>query len=65
MTTFPLFLLTTNPHHAPLMDWQHAARDACWVIGIMGLSLSWIVLVGYVRPALAALRDGRRGRQTL
>jgi cardiolipin synthase len=65
MTTFPLFLLTTNPHHAALVSWQHAARDACWVIGIIGLSLSWIVLVGYVRPAVAALRAGRQGRGIL
>lgn len=65
MTTFPLFLLTTNPHGAPLSGWQHDARDVCWVIGIMGLSLSWLVLFGYVRPALAALRAGRRGRQIL
>ena len=36
MTTFPLFLLTTNPHHAALRPWQHDARDACWVIGIHG-----------------------------
>ena len=65
MTTFPLFLLTTNPHHAPLQTWQHDARDACWVIGILGLTLSWIVLFGYVKPALQALRDGRRARRIL
>jgi cardiolipin synthase len=65
MTTFPLFLLTTNPHHAALVPWQHVARDACWVIGIAGLSLSWLVLAGYVRPALAALRAGRRARGIL
>jgi cardiolipin synthase (CMP-forming) len=65
MTTFPLFLLTTNPHHAALRAWQHDARDACWVIGIMGLTLSWIVLAGYVKPALRALRTGRQARQIL
>ncbi|MGB8197020.1 MAG: CDP-diacylglycerol--glycerol-3-phosphate 3-phosphatidyltransferase [Acidimicrobiales bacterium] len=65
MTTFPLFLLTTNPHHAPLQPWQHDARDACWVIGIMGLTLSWIVLAGYVKPALRALRTGRQARHIL
>jgi cardiolipin synthase len=64
MTTFPLFLLTTNPHHAALQPWQHDARDACWVIGVMGLALSWIVLAGYVRPALKALRTGRDARRT-
>jgi cardiolipin synthase len=65
MTTFPLFLLTTNPHHAALRPWQHDARIACWVIGIAGLTLSWLVLFGYVRPALHALRSGRRGRRIL
>jgi hypothetical protein len=35
------------------------------VIGIMGLTLSWLVLVGYVKPALRALRTGRQGRQIL
>ena len=65
MTTFPLFLLTTNPHHAALVPWQHAARDACWVLGLAGLALSWVVLVGYVKPALAALRTGRQGRRIL
>jgi len=65
MTTFPLFLLTTNPHHAALEGWQHVVRDACWVIGLLGLTLSWIVLFGYVRPALDALRAGRQGRRIL
>jgi cardiolipin synthase (CMP-forming) len=65
MTTFPLFLLTSNAHHAPLATWQHDGRDACWVIGIMGLTLSWLVLFGYVRPALAALRAGRQARRVL
>ena len=65
MTTFPLFLLTTNPHHAELRPWQHDARVACWVIGFLGLGLSWLVLFGYVRPALSALRTGRQGRRIL
>jgi cardiolipin synthase len=65
MTTFPLFLLTTNPHHAALRPWQNDARDVCWAIGIMGLTLSWIVLFGYVKPALNALRTGRQARRIL
>jgi hypothetical protein len=40
-------------------------RDVTWVVGIMGLTLAWIVLFAYVKPALAALRAGRRGRATL
>jgi cardiolipin synthase len=65
MTTFPLFLLTTNPHHRALLTWQHDARVACWVIGIIGLVVSWLVLFGYVKPALNALRAGRQGRRNL
>jgi len=65
MTTFPLFLLTTNPHHVALQTWQHDVRDATWVLGIMGLTLSWIVLFGYVKPALGALRTGRQARRIL
>ncbi len=65
MTTFPLFLLTSNAHHLPLATWQHDGRDVCWVIGVMGLSLSWLVLIGYVRPALEALRTGRQARRVL
>lgn len=65
MTTFPLFLLTTNPHGAPLQPWQHDVRIACWVIGVTGLCLSWLVLLGYVRPALSALRTGRHARRIL
>ncbi|HEY5265899.1 MAG TPA: CDP-diacylglycerol--glycerol-3-phosphate 3-phosphatidyltransferase [Acidimicrobiales bacterium] len=65
MTTFPLFLLTTNPHHGALSTWQHDARTFCWFIGIMGLVVSWLVLFGYVKPALNALRAGRQGRGNL
>jgi hypothetical protein len=63
MTTFPLFLLTSNAHHVPLSTWQHDARIACWIIGALGLALSWVVLFGYVRPALNALRAGRQARR--
>ncbi|HVB70030.1 MAG TPA: CDP-alcohol phosphatidyltransferase family protein [Acidimicrobiales bacterium] len=63
MTTFPLFLLTTNDHHAPLATWQHVVRDATWVVGLSGLALAWVVLTGYVRPAVNALRVGRRARR--
>lgn len=65
MASFPLFLLTTNPHHGALTTWQHVVRDATWVVGMFGLGLAWVVLFGYVRPALAALRTGRRGRGIL
>jgi cardiolipin synthase len=65
MVSFPLFLLTSNPHDHPLEVWQHDVRIACWIIGALGLSLSWFVLVGYVGPARDALRAGRRGRRIL
>ena len=65
MTCYPLFLLTTNPHHHALFTWQHDIRDATWVIALMGLTLAWIVLFGYIKPALAALRAGRQGRRIL
>jgi len=63
MTSFPLFLLTTNDHRAPMAGWQHDVRDVTWVIGVAGLSLAWLVLAGYVRPALRALRTGREARR--
>jgi cardiolipin synthase (CMP-forming) len=65
MTCYPLFLLTTNPHHHLLSTWQHDARDITWVIGLFGLALAWAVLFGYIRPALVALRTGRRARRIL
>ncbi len=63
MVAYPLFLLTSNPHGAPRSTWQEVIRDLTWVIGGAGLAIAWIVLAGYVRPALAALRTGRAARQ--
>jgi cardiolipin synthase len=65
MTSYPMFLLTTNPHHRALSTWQHDFRDATWVVALLGLALAWIVLFGYIKPALAALRAGREGRRIL
>ena len=65
MGTFPLFLLTTNPHLVAPNGWQNLLREGTWLMGGFGLVLSWIVLLGYVRPALEALRAGRQGRQIL
>jgi hypothetical protein len=48
-----------------LTSWQQPIRDCTWVIAILGLTLSWIVLAGYVKPALRALRTGRQARQIL
>lgn len=65
MTTFPLFLLTSNDHDAPLSWWQGDARVACWVVGLSGLALSWVVAAGYIAPARRALLEGRRARRVL
>lgn len=63
MFTYPAFLLASNPGSVPLETWQRIMRDGSWVIGLFGLSLAWIVLVGYIHPARAALQRGRqRGR---
>ncbi len=62
MFSYPLFLLTSNDHHAALATWQQWGRGASWVIGLAGLALSWVVLGGYVAPARRALRTGRAGR---
>jgi len=62
MGTFPLFLLTSRGGPPPFA-WQGPVRIGCWVLGVTGLALSWVVLFGYVRPALDALRRGRAGRR--
>ena len=63
MAAYPLFLLCSNPHDAPLVDWQVGLQVLTWAIGIFGLVLAWAVLAGYVKPALAALRTGRAARK--
>ncbi len=63
MVTYPLFLLTTNPHHGALTGWQHDVRDITWGYGIAGLTLAWIVFFGYIRPASRALAAGRAARE--
>jgi hypothetical protein len=63
MVSYPLFLLTTNPHHAPLEQWQHVVRDVTWVYGLAGLGLAWVVFFGYIGPASRALAVGRAARQ--
>ena len=63
MVAYPVFLLTCNPAGAALHPWQHDVRVVDWVIGGLGLAVAWIVLGGYVRPALTALRTGRDARR--
>lgn len=63
MCAYPMLLLTTNPGNLARTAWQTPVRDATWAVGAIGLVIAWFVLVGYVRPALAALRTGRAARQ--
>ncbi len=62
MTTYPLFLLCSNPHHAALVAWQRDGRVAGYVVGGLGLALAWVVAAGYVGPARRALAEGRAAR---
>ena len=64
MGAYPLFLLTTQNAGVTPFGWQHDIRLLAWGFGAVGLTLSWLVLAGYVRPALDALRRGRAGRAT-
>jgi cardiolipin synthase (CMP-forming) len=63
MTTFPLFLLTSNAVGTPLAEWQRLLREATWVAGVAGLALAWVVFIGYVKPAARALAEGRAARR--
>jgi cardiolipin synthase (CMP-forming) len=63
LAAFPLFLLTSRAHNAPLDGWQHLLRAFTWAMGSLGLALSWTVFFGYIRPARTALSAGRRGRR--
>ncbi|MEI8147534.1 MAG: CDP-alcohol phosphatidyltransferase family protein [Actinomycetes bacterium] len=63
MAAYPLFLLCSNPHNAPLAGWQSMLQVLTWAIGVFGLGVAWVVLAGYVKPALAALRTGRAARK--
>ncbi|HUY42623.1 MAG TPA: CDP-alcohol phosphatidyltransferase family protein [Acidimicrobiales bacterium] len=65
MATFPLFLLTSNAAGATPWSWQAPVRDACWVGGVIGLTMSWLVLLGYIGPARRALQEGRAARRVL
>jgi cardiolipin synthase len=62
MVAYPLFLVTSNPHHVIRSQWQIVIRNIDWAIGIFGLTVAWVVLAGYVPAALEALRRGRGSR---
>lgn len=64
MTTYPLFLLCSNPHHAALAAWQRDGRVVGYVVGVLGLALAWVVAAGYVGPARRALAEGRAARRS-
>lgn len=63
MVVFPLFLVTSEPHHRALSGLQHVLRDLTWVGGLVGLVMAWVVFVGYIKPAADALERGRQGRR--
>ncbi|MGC8513479.1 MAG: CDP-alcohol phosphatidyltransferase family protein [Acidimicrobiales bacterium] len=53
MCAIPLFLAG----HAS-DDWHQVAEDLAWVCIIPGLLSGWYAVVGYVRPAIAAVQEG-------
>jgi cardiolipin synthase len=57
MFSYPAFLLSYGT-----ASWQGPIRVIAWVCGLLGLALGWSAAAGYVAPARAALRAGRRGR---
>jgi len=63
MTAYPLFLLGANPGQASSAEWQGLLRPVTWEIGVFGLVTAWLVLGGYVKPALRALSAGRAARR--
>jgi cardiolipin synthase len=62
MATYPLFLLTSQAHGA-LSAWQHDLRFVTWIMGVVGLTLAWIVFFSYVPSARMALQRGRAARR--
>jgi cardiolipin synthase len=57
MVAYPSFLLGHGP-----AAWQAWFRGLGWVVGSIGLVLSWAALLNYVGPARAALVEGRAAR---
>lgn len=57
MVAYPLFLGGWGG-----ATWQRWFSVLAWVIGSVGLSLSWVALVTYVGPAREAFARGRAGR---
>jgi cardiolipin synthase len=58
MVALPLFLAG----HAAVA-WHSTAETLGWVFALPGLALGWYALLGYIRPARAALAEGRAARQ--
>ena len=59
MVSYPLFLLGHGT-----TSWQAWVRVLAWIIGLIGLTLSWAALIRYVGPAREALRSGRARETT-
>jgi cardiolipin synthase (CMP-forming) len=57
LTAYPLLLMAHGP-----ATWQTVLHFIAWPIGWIGLILAWSATIAYVRPARAALANGRAGR---
>jgi len=57
MFAYPAFLLADGT-----AAWQEPFKLFAWVTGLIGLTLAWMAAVAYLRPARAALAEGRRDR---
>lgn len=54
MFAYPMFLLAYGPER-----WQGLLRILAWILGLLGLGLSWVAVAAYVKPARVALAQGR------
>lgn len=57
MVAFPLFLVAASE-----ASWADVARPLAWIIGAIGLVLSWYAAITYVPLARRALAEGRASR---
>ncbi len=60
MFAYPAFLLSHGT-----AGWQAPFRTFAWVAGGSGLTLAWVAALAYLRPASAALREGRAARRSV
>jgi len=58
MCAYPWFLFAYGP-----ATWQRLFMVLAWVVGLIGLVLSWIAAYSYIGPARVAYLNGRKGRR--